>query len=241
MKKIIGLMLVLALSLTCLTAFAAEEDIMLISEEDGIVPISEEFVPVVEVNGEILENATIKEDGTNVLIPLRAVCEKLGMTVNWDGAARLITVEKLPIFLTMSPDADGYTLARTAPIMLGTAPVLENGTTYVPASFVSEIMQGYLFVTEDKIAIFHGEEAEKTFAQGTVSEIIKDEDGKIAQFVLGDNELVLNVADAAFYSNVSDLTINDVAVGDTIKGIPTGIMTMSLPAQMPVYAVILNK
>lgn len=231
MKKIIGLMLVLALSLTAFTAFAAEEDIMLISE------LSE---PMIEVNGEIIEAAPITE-GETLMIPLRAVCEKLGLTVNWDGATKLITVEKSPVYLTMSPYEDGYTLSRTAPIKLGKAPVLINGTTYVPMNFVSEIMQGYIFNTADKVAIFYGEGADAHTVSGVVSEIIKDEEGKVSQIVLGENELVLNAGEAQFFSNISDLTINDVAVGDTVKAISTGITTMSIPPQMPVYAVILNK
>lgn len=231
MKKFIGLMLVLALSLTCLTAFAAEEDLVLISEE---------YTPVIEINGEAIEAAPIT-DGEDLMLPLRAVCEKLGMAVKWDGAASRIIIEKLPIYLTLSPYEDGYTLSKTAPIKLGKAPVLINGTTYVPLSFISEIMQGYIFEENGRIAIFFGEEAEAQFKTGVVSEIIKDENQKVSQIVLGENELVLNVGEAEIFSNISDLTIDDIKVGDTVSAISKGMMTMSLPPQMPVFALIINK
>lgn len=272
MKKIIGLLLAATLVLTSLTAFAADEvldgvvndriqgDIMLISApEDEFV----DMIPVIEINGEVIEAAPLShEDST--LIPLRAVCEKLGMTVTWDGESQTIIIEKAPVYLTLSPYEDGYTLQRTAPIMLGIAPVCISGTTYVPMSFVSEIMQGYIFEENGKIAIFYGEEAEANYITGTVSEIIKDEDGKVSQIVLGeapeapaeavedsdvpqidladtDKRVILNVGDAEFYSNNSELTIDDIAVGDEVKAISKGIATMSIPPQMPVYAVILNK
>ncbi len=231
MKKIIGLMLVLALSLTCLTAFAAEEDLVLISEE---------YTPVIEINGEAIEAAPIT-DGEDLMLPLRAVCEKLGMNVLWDAASKRIIVEQLPIYLTLSPYEDGYTLAKTAPIKLGKAPVLINGTTYVPLSFVSEIMQGYIFEENGRIAIFFGEEAEAQFKTGVVSEIIKDENQKVSQIVLGENELVLNVGEAEIFSNISDLTIDDIKVGYTVSAISKGMMTMSLPPQMPIFALIVNK
>lgn len=121
MKKLIGITMAAALAFsTAVTASA-----------DGNIT----------VNGKNIDKTYIENGGVK-MIPLRAVCESLGFTVDWDGEARKIEISKLPMYITCSPDKDGYTFAKTAPQLLGTAPVLKDGTTYVPVSFISEIMDG---------------------------------------------------------------------------------------------------
>ena len=66
----------------------------------------------------------------NTYIPLRAICEKLGFEVNWVAESRTVELVKLPLFITFSVDEDGYTFAKTAPMKLGSAPVIVNDRTY---------------------------------------------------------------------------------------------------------------
>ena len=121
MKKLIGITMAAALAFSAVVTASANGNIT--------------------VNGKNIDKTYIENGGVK-MIPLRAVCESLGFTVDWDGEAREIEISKLPMYITCSPDKDGYTFAKTAPQLLGTAPVLKDGTTYVPVSFISEIMEG---------------------------------------------------------------------------------------------------
>ena len=137
MKKRISLLLALALGVSAIAATVVlakngEDDIMLISENSSF-----ELV----VNGTVIDQPQVIYNEGNVMIPLRKVCETLGLTVNWDAETNMITIEKLPVYITCYPNADGYTFARTAPIFLGEAPILIEGTTFVPVSFIDKILQ----------------------------------------------------------------------------------------------------
>lgn len=95
---------------------------------------------------------TIQIDGkqtdvsSTVMVPLRAVGEKLGFTVTWaDGEARL---ENKDIFTVVTPGEDVYFICTnhkdregmSAPISYAAAPYLSNGTTYVSLDFFKTLM-----------------------------------------------------------------------------------------------------
>ena len=95
---------------------------------------------------------TIQIDGkqadvsSTVMVPLRAVGEKLGFTVTWaDGEARL---ENKDIFTVVTPGEDVYFICTnhkdregiSAPIPYAAAPYLSHGTTYVSLDFFQTLM-----------------------------------------------------------------------------------------------------
>lgn len=95
---------------------------------------------------------TIQIDGkqtdvtSTVMVPLRALGEKLGFTVTWaDGEARL---ENKDIFTVVTPGEDVYFICTnhkdregmSAPIPYAAAPYLSNGTTYVSLDFFKTLM-----------------------------------------------------------------------------------------------------
>ena len=121
MKNLRGLSITLALGLTT-TALAQGTDpygTMLISENHDTIT----------VNGSVLENSKVIEDNGTKMIPLRAICEALGFEVTWNNEARRIEIIKMPAYITLTPDEDGYTFAKTAPIQLGKAPFLRDDRT----------------------------------------------------------------------------------------------------------------
>ncbi len=236
MKKFISLFLsAIILSVTALTAFAGTGDaeIALISAKSPVLTVN--------VNGEDIEAKTyVSNDGIS-MIPLRAVCEKLGFTVTWESDSNRIILEKTPLYITMYTSEDGYTFAKTAPMKLGTPPVLIEGTTYVPFNFITEILNGYYVIDGERILIFFGEDAEPYICSGTVTEIIKDENGEVSQLVLNDNELILNVGETdVSLSNGKEISLSEIEVGANVTAISKGIMTMSIPPQTPVYSVIVK-
>lgn len=95
---------------------------------------------------------TIQVDGqktdvsSTVMVPLRALGEKLGFTVTWaDGEAKL---ENKDIFTVVTPGEDVYFICTnhkdmegmSAPIPYAAAPYLSNGTTYVSLDFFQTLM-----------------------------------------------------------------------------------------------------
>ena len=181
----------------------------------------------ITVNGQEIEKTTITNPEGIKMIPLRAVCESLGFTVEWDDDNRMITISDMPLYITLTPDADGYTFARTAPLMLGTKPMLENGTTYVPVSFVSEIMQGK--VTEGEVLeITYGEEAAVPTASVYITE--KGENSiTVEDFNIG--TVIVNVDENTVITDAegNSLKFEDLNEGVQLNVTYSDAMTLSLP------------
>lgn len=185
----------------------------------------------ITVNGNEIEKTYIENGGVK-MIPLRAVCESLGFTVDWDGEARKIEISKLPMYITCSPDKDGYTFAKTAPQLLGTAPVLKDGTTYVPVSFISEIMEGSVETGDDlKISLSDvAVEPENAAASVYITEINKEAKSiTVEDFDLG--TVCVNITDETeiIDSKGEKLSFDALTDERQIKITYNDAMTASLP------------
>lgn len=123
MKKIIPIFLSLALLCAAsLPAFAADK----------------------QTDTAAASSYTIRIDGKDsgvtpcVMVPLRAVAEKLGFKVTWQNGSVLVDDGEMHTVVTIG--VDSYTVVTSipgavgmsAPFSLGAAPYLSNGTTYVP-------------------------------------------------------------------------------------------------------------
>ena len=189
------------------------------------------------INGTLSENGSIEVVGEKKYLPLRAICEGLGFDVEWDDASRKIIISSIPVYITCSPDRDGYTFAKTAPKLLGEAPKLMNDKTYVPMNFVEEILDGKLEEKTDGINVVYAEVEEKNEISGTICEIIYDgentEQEKPVQLVLGDkddinSQTVLNLSDE-LSAKVKELGLE---VGTKIVAEVGDLATASIPPQM---------
>ena len=101
-----------------------------------IVLSNEEVVPNYEmsVNGEDILGEVIDKDGVKML-PLRAVCETMGMIVDWHEETNSVTVSDKNISAHLTLDINSYN-----GVELAVAPELINDKTYVPMSFFAEIL-----------------------------------------------------------------------------------------------------
>ena len=226
-KKILAVSSATAIALSASLAMAEENEIMLISEN----PESQIYV------NDVLLDKTTKTVGETQFLPLRAICEALGFTVEWIDESRTIEIVNLPMYITCSPDYDGYTFAKTAPMLLGSAPTLIDDVTYVPQNFVDEII-GYTLVVEE--GAYHiaspvaEEEAETVEISAVIVDFIYDENNNLVQIVTGDseyphNQVVYNLSENLIES-VKDLNLE---VGMTINGTALALQTMSIPPQQP--------
>lgn len=85
------------------------------------------------------------------LVPLRDVAEKLGYAVKWNKGT--VELSQGATWTALTIGQDSYIYNRTAPIKLGAAPVLENGVTYVPQAFFSDILKLSVQVEEGTNAL----------------------------------------------------------------------------------------
>lgn len=178
--------------------------------------------------------ADVYEDNGTVFLPLRAICERLGFNVQWDNETRTVVLEKLPVYVTFNVDADGYTFARTAPMLLGNAPKIINDRTYVPSNFINEILQGEIEISEKNIDIRWLQEAEAEDVYENVTFIEVDETGRLLvnSFLRGD--MLLNVSDETVIKNEAGeaLKVEDITAERELKVKLAPAMTMSLPPQV---------
>lgn len=123
---------------------AAAED-----EEQPVLisaPVAPDFLPGgIDAGGEFLNleaigvNLYVKND--NMMIPLRAVAEKLGYKVTWDNELKAAKIDNGTYGMTFHIGKDTYarystvegSMGFTTPETLGTAPELVNSVTMIPA------------------------------------------------------------------------------------------------------------
>ena len=217
MKKILGLTVAGAVALSALVAMAQSDNKVI-------------------VNGNEIAADYIVNEAGDKMIPLRGVCEELGFEVNWIEESRAIEIVKMPIFITCSPDFDGYAFSRMAHQPLGTAPILVDGTTYVPVGFVSDILGGTIDTSND-ISITYGQEKEEVEATPEVvaptASVYATEIGEnsltVMDFVYG--EVIVNVTED---TKITDSEGKEIKLSDIDSSMQLNVtygetMTMSLP------------
>lgn len=211
MKRLASLTLALALGASSVSAFAADKNF------DKIT-----------VNNMVLEDAHTITVNDKVMIPLRAIAEKLGFDVTWNGESRKIELTKLPVYITCLIGTDGYTFSRAAPMKLGSAPVIYENKTYVPLNFVDEILDGS-YTTDNGLAISYGEIAEEDSGRSVyVKE--KTEDGfLIEDFEMGEVKLIVSADTEIVNANGEKIGADDIDTDMELTVTYSDVMTMSLP------------
>lgn len=182
------------------------------------------------INGETIEGANVITKDEMEFVPVRALCEALGMEVMWDSDAELVTIAKMPIYVTFSPTEDAYTFAKTAPMQLGAAPFLKNDRTYVPAIFISEILKQEFSIAES------GNVNVTAVIDNSVGAIIvetSNENGNLTITVddSKQGEVVVNITEGTVIvdENGAELTADALVKDASIKIEYADFMTMSIP------------
>ena len=92
----------------------------------------------IQVNGELIPTIVSPTiiDGRTV-VPVRAVTEALGASVDWDGSTRSVTIARGDNTIVMTIDSDIATVDAVT-TTLDVAPILVNDTTMLPIRFIAE-------------------------------------------------------------------------------------------------------
>lgn len=200
-------------------------DVMLINE-----PVVEETVMV---NGATLPYVEIEEVEGITMIPLREVAEGLGYTVNWNDEDWSIEVIKGASYATMSIGEDAYAFSRMAHRPLGKAPTLINDKTYVPVSFVTEVLGGYADEVEEgayKIATLSMVTVKGFTEEGSL--LVEDE---------ARGEVIVHIAETTkIFAGDKEVKADEIKEGMFI-GVEYGMaMTMSIPPQTTAERIVLQ-
>lgn len=251
--KLITIALTTAVLSTSVTAFA-------VSVTDGNVKDLPQSVQTAEVthnptierhftllvNGKIMESQNTKvyahENGT-VMIPLRAVAENLGYHVVWNSEKNIVELNKENNFSMVKIGEDYYSFGKMAPVNLGTASECNKDVTYVPLSFISDVLRlnvktddtGAVSITSDKAS----QEKESEFSNiGKISKINKTD--KSTSILIDGNSIgkgyngpiVLYVSnETKIVDPITNITVplQDLKEGDLVRGYYGPVLTASLP------------
>lgn len=147
-----------AVSTKSIPAQAPALKIILMNEEEELVEDLEEEVEdkqakiqaldKIIINEEeiSLENKLYSKDGM-IMIPLRQIAEALGYEVTWDNPTRTAELTKGAQWTSVTIGQDNYNFAKML-VKLGSAPSLNNSSTFVPFTFLEEVLRVNLEITE---------------------------------------------------------------------------------------------
>lgn len=155
MKKVISVILTCGLLTTGAAAFAEGGELLLTA-----APEQKEYSVVINNEKLNLGESKVFESEKNIMLPLRKVAEKLGFKVEWNDERKGVTLDDGTVNTTVYIGEDTYYMASSiaigmsAPTPLGTAPVLKNSTTYVPAELFNVLNCGEAYTVKDNVITF---------------------------------------------------------------------------------------
>ena len=99
-----------------------------------------------------------------IMVPLRVIAQSLGFTVTWNGDGT-VTVDSGEMHMTITIGEDSYqaitsiegAVGATAPLSLGAAPYVVDGTTYVPLEMFNVLLGNDAVDLEDGKIVIHTE------------------------------------------------------------------------------------
>ncbi len=220
-KKIVPIVAIAAIMTT--SVFASN----MIKGEKPIIEQANVKENQIYIDGKVLENAMLIKENGNVLMPVRAIFEKLGYKIGYDPNTKTVTMEKGPHYITFSNTKDAYTFLRMAPQPLGQAPVVKDGVTYVPVKLF-ELMGMDIELTSNNV-LYIGEKSEEKTENRKHQIIIKEIDEKEQMVLVNDPKL------GDVYLNIKGLKIDyktgdkDLIVGQALEVEYSDMMTKSIP------------
>lgn len=199
----------------------------------------------IEVNGSTLKETGFQTtNGKEPMVPLRSVAEALGFELTWNAPTKSVDLLKGIRFTTLTAGQDIYSINKMI-TKLGTAPELVGSTMYVPASFVSEVIQQNMTVKGDSIVISDANQEEHMTKTGVITSVYSEGKHQSVQIQgVGPDGVVLNVGEDTVFemADGTKLTLDDLHIGMTVKAEHSMVMTMSLPPQTPTYKItVLDK
>lgn len=121
----------------------AEDEVVEEKPEEDVEEASEmKILDKMNINKKevTLTNAAYKNKDGVVMIPLRQIAEVLGYEVKWNNETQSAELTKDTQWTTVKVGEDNYNFAKML-VKLGTAPELKDSKTFVPFTFLEEVLK----------------------------------------------------------------------------------------------------
>lgn len=221
-KKIIPMVAIAALMTTSVFANSPKKENTALEQSN----VKENSI---YINGQLLENANLIKENGKTLMPVRAIFEKLGYEIDYDVNNKIISMSKMPHYITFSTTKDAYTFSRMAPQPLGQAPIVKEGVTYVPVELFDLMGMEVKLTSNNVLYIGDGVEQEESTSAKKEQIIIKEIDEKNNTITVEDDKrgiVVLNIKDVKIDYTTED---KELMVGQALDVEYGDIMTASEP------------
>ena len=163
MKKTTLIILSGILTLSAMGTVFAEND----NEEILLTSAAPQTAYTLKVNNDSID-AEIYSENNHIMVPLRALAEKLGFTVTWDDTDKSIVLDNNTVKTSIAIGTDSYYMSASpstgligmsAPSPLGAAPVLKDSKTYVPIEMFGLLLGDDTYTVKDYSISFNTEES----------------------------------------------------------------------------------
>lgn len=173
MKKLLGIILVLSLTITNVNVSMAT------AKEEGNYTI--------QIAGKFLEIPTekVKNEKGKTFIPLRPLIEAIEYSIKWDGETRSIIISNKEAVEVASIQIDSKIayLKNDETMEMNTEIVIEQGTTYVSWTFMADVLRHYMLITPPTVkAIEEDKDPEKIYKKVGTVEFIDYFSEELARF-----------------------------------------------------------
>ncbi|MGE5701889.1 MAG: copper amine oxidase N-terminal domain-containing protein [Clostridia bacterium] len=203
-----------------------------------------------QINGEVLdpeETVIYEDEHEHYMLPLRQAAEKLGYTLKWNQEKRMLELTKGQRFIMLQIGKDQYNINKMA-VTLGDAPKLQNGKTYVPLAFFSEILKENVVVNDRFHLSITGGDADPAVhiapvKEGTITDVVQGKEGFFVTINGFANGIRLGINDKTEIVTVDGkkLTVDDLKPGMTISATVGPAMTLSIPPQAMATKIIVTE
>lgn len=106
----------------------------------------------ITVNGVEGNVTAVYTDGV-CMLPVRYVCEGLGLDVDWSDSLQAVTVGTVQMGANFAIGENSYKKAKMTAFTLTKAPELIDDKTYVPLDFFTEILEAQVNTDNDAVTI----------------------------------------------------------------------------------------
>lgn len=163
MKKTTSIILIGILTLSAMGTVFAEND----NEEILLTSSAPQTAYTLKVNNDSID-AEIYSENNHIMVPLRALAEKLGFAVTWDDNNKSIVLDNKTVKTSIIIGQDRYYMSASpstgligmsAPSPLGAAPVLKDSKTYVPIEMFGLLLGEDTYTVKDYSISFNTEES----------------------------------------------------------------------------------
>lgn len=197
----------------------------------------------VEVNGKPIQLAAIAAPAQKgYMLPLREVAENLGFQVTWNAELKAVEVRKGEIAGQVALGNAHQSQAFSVKALEHPS-ILVDGNTYVPMSFVEEVMQADVTVTKDSISVTEEEIDTAPPVTGTVTKIMKKEDGSISFLLNGyETGIILHITNDTKITSADgkELTAQDLKLGMKVEAVHPNFMALSMPPQAGAISIVVQ-